>query len=121
MATRPLSNAEVLPALEPFELELLQERTQHHARTRSWARGALLLDAVLLVAAGAATQLGATDAGILPLATVWLVLYGGLVLGLLYLRRLFPPRPRPSGRADPRGAPAGNAPAPRARPPPPAP
>src|SRR3954451_12024635 len=86
MATRPLTNAEMLPALEPFELDLLQERARSHAPTRSWARGALLLDAVLLVAAAAATQLGASDAGILRLSPVWLALYGGLVLGLLYLR-----------------------------------
>jgi hypothetical protein len=103
MATRPLPNAEVLPALEPFELDRLQERAHRHAPTRSWARGALLLDAVLLVAAGAATQLGASDAGILPLASVWLVLYGGLVLGLLYLRGMYRWRLRLSVLDDVRG------------------
>src|SRR4051812_13234714 len=86
MATRPLMDAETLPALEAFELDRLAERTKKHARTRSWVRGALLLDAVLLVAAAAATQLGAGDAGILPVSPVWLAAYGALVLGLLQRR-----------------------------------
>jgi exopolysaccharide biosynthesis polyprenyl glycosylphosphotransferase len=98
-----LTNAELLPALEPFELDLLQERARRHAPTRSWARGALLLDAILLVAAAAATQLGASDAGILRLPSVWLVLYGGLVLGLLYLRGAYRWRLRLSVLDDVRG------------------
>ena len=33
MATRPLTNAQALPALEPFELDLLRERVHHRAPT----------------------------------------------------------------------------------------
>jgi exopolysaccharide biosynthesis polyprenyl glycosylphosphotransferase len=89
MATRPLTDAEALPALEPLELERSERRALPRLRAGSWARGALLLDAVMLAAAGAATQIGASDAGILPIAPVWLLAYGGLVLFFLYLRGLY--------------------------------
>jgi exopolysaccharide biosynthesis polyprenyl glycosylphosphotransferase len=89
MATRPLTKAEALPALEPFELDRLRRRVEQRQRSRAWTRGALLLDAVLLVAAGVATQLGAADAGIVRIQAPWLVLYAGLVLGLLYLRGMY--------------------------------
>jgi exopolysaccharide biosynthesis polyprenyl glycosylphosphotransferase len=89
MATRPLMKADALPALEPFELELLHRRVEQRQRSRAWTRGALLLDAVLLVAAGVATQLGAAEAGIVRIQAPWLIVYAGLVLGLLYLRGMY--------------------------------
>jgi exopolysaccharide biosynthesis polyprenyl glycosylphosphotransferase len=103
MATRPLTNAQVLPALEPLELQRLEEGAQHRLRARSWARGALLLDAVMLAAAGAATQLGASSAGIVRMAPVWLFVYGGLVLLLLHLRGMYAWRLRLSALDDVRG------------------
>src|SRR6478736_6826280 len=79
MATRPLMNAQALPALlEPFE-------------------------AVLLAAAGAATQLGSGDAGILRVSPVWIVTYAALVLGMLQLRGLYSWRFRVSVLDDLRG------------------
>jgi len=89
VATRQLTNVEVLPALEPLELERAEERALSRLRSGSWARGALLLDAVMLAAASAAAQLGAGDAGILRVAPVWLVAYAGFVLLFLYLRGLY--------------------------------
>ena len=74
MATRLLTKAEALPALETFELDLLRRRSAQRVRSRVWARGALLLDAVLLVAAGVATQLGSGDAGIVRIAAPWLAI-----------------------------------------------
>jgi exopolysaccharide biosynthesis polyprenyl glycosylphosphotransferase len=106
MATRPLTNAETLPVLEPVGLEQAAERRLH---TRSWARGALLLDAVMLVAAGAAAQLGAGSAGIVRIAPVWLVAYGGLVLLLLHLRGMYAWRLRVSALEDVRGVVAATA------------
>jgi exopolysaccharide biosynthesis polyprenyl glycosylphosphotransferase len=103
MATRPLTNAQALPALEPFELDLLGERAHHRAPTRAWARGALLLDTVLLAAAGAATQLGSGDAGILRVSPVWIVAYAALVLGMLQLRGMYSWRLRVSVLDDLRG------------------
>ena len=103
MATRPLTNAQALPALEPFELDLLRERAHHRAPTRAWARGALLLDTVLLAAAGAATQLGSGDAGILRVSPVWIVAYAALVLGMLQLRGMYSWRLRVSVLDDLRG------------------
>jgi exopolysaccharide biosynthesis polyprenyl glycosylphosphotransferase len=43
----------------------------------------------MLAAAGAATQLGAYDAGILRIAPVWLFVYAGLVLLFLNLRGMY--------------------------------
>ncbi len=106
MATRPLTNAETLPVLEPVGLEQAAERRLH---TRSWSRGALLLDAVMLVAAGAAAQLGAGSAGIVRLAPVWLVTYGCLVLLLLHLRGMYAWRLRISALEDVRGVVAATA------------
>ena len=52
MATRSLTNVEALPTLEPLELEHSEEVALRRLHgLGSWARGALLLDAVMLVAA----------------------------------------------------------------------
>jgi exopolysaccharide biosynthesis polyprenyl glycosylphosphotransferase len=85
MATRPLTNAETLPALEPLELERVEELGAR-GHTGRWALGAFVLDAVMLAAACTATQLGAGGAGIIRIASVWLLAYTGLVLLLLRLR-----------------------------------
>jgi exopolysaccharide biosynthesis polyprenyl glycosylphosphotransferase len=88
MASRPLTNAEV-PVLgsigvEPAPLALRRVRT-----ASSWSRGALVLDAAMLVAAALAAELGSSGAGIARTAPVWLVVYGALVLLLLQLRGLY--------------------------------
>jgi exopolysaccharide biosynthesis polyprenyl glycosylphosphotransferase len=106
VATRPLTNAETLPALEPVELERVEER---RLRTPSWARAALVLDAVMLTAAATATQLGAGDAGVVRIAPVWLVVFGGLVLSLLHLRGMYAWRLRVSALDDVRGVLAATA------------
>jgi exopolysaccharide biosynthesis polyprenyl glycosylphosphotransferase len=105
MATRPLMNAERLPALESFELNRLEERAQRRDRVRahSWARGAVLLDAAMLAAAGAATELGAQDAGILRFSPAWLLVYAGLVLLLMQTRGMYAWRLRLSVLDDVRG------------------
>jgi exopolysaccharide biosynthesis polyprenyl glycosylphosphotransferase len=103
MATRPLTNAEAFPALEPIELQQLEERAQRRLRARAWVRGAAVLDTVMLAAAAAATQLGAGDAGIVRIAPVWLFAYAGIVLPLLYLRGMYAWRLRLSALDDVRG------------------
>jgi exopolysaccharide biosynthesis polyprenyl glycosylphosphotransferase len=90
LATRPLTEAEVLPTLEPIELA----GTAEHAVARlgrlgSWARGAFLLDASMLLAGVLAAQLGSGVAGIARTPTVWLLAYGGLVLFALQKRGLY--------------------------------
>jgi exopolysaccharide biosynthesis polyprenyl glycosylphosphotransferase len=109
MATRPLTTAQALPALESFELDQLREQAGHRARARAWVRGALLLDSVLLVAAATATQLGSNGAGILRLSPVWIVAYGVLVLTLLHLRGMYSWRLRVSVLDDLRGVVAATA------------
>jgi len=103
MATRPLTNAEAFPALEPIELQQLEERAQRRLRARAWVRGAVVLDTAMLAAAAAATQLGAGDAGIVRIAPVWLFAYAGIVLPLLYLRGMYAWRLRLSALDDVRG------------------
>ena len=56
MATRSV-NAESLPALELLEHERPQEVALRRRGFGSWARGALVLDVVLLIAAAAMSQL----------------------------------------------------------------
>ncbi|HEX3294489.1 MAG TPA: hypothetical protein VHR38_12200, partial [Solirubrobacterales bacterium] len=89
MATRPL-NAEVLPVLEPIELEHraapIFGRLGPHA---SWSRGAFALDGAMLLAAGLAATLGSRVAGIIPMPGVWVALYSGLVLLALHTRRMY--------------------------------
>ena len=92
MSTRPLTEAEALPVLEQIGLE----QTDALAPTRprfpalaSWSRGALLLDAAMLLAAAIAAQLGSGDAGVVRASPVWLVAYGAIVLVVLHLRGLY--------------------------------
>ena len=87
MAIRPL-NAEALPALEPVRLEGVAVR--RHARGfGSWARGALLLDGLMLLAAALASELTAANAGIVKTSPVWLLAYAGLVVALLARHGLY--------------------------------
>src|SRR3954447_159214 len=89
MATRPL-NAEVLPALEPIELEQRDALALRRLRPlASWGRGALLLDSAMVLAAAIATQLGSGVAGIAPLGSAWLFVYAALVLLALHSRRMY--------------------------------
>jgi exopolysaccharide biosynthesis polyprenyl glycosylphosphotransferase len=89
MATRSL-NVEALPALEPIELERSEELALPRLRNLgSWARGALVLDGVMLLAATAGAQIGAADAGIVRIAPVWLLVYGALVLLFLRFRGMY--------------------------------
>lgn len=87
MATRTL-NAEALPALEPLALE----RAVPTRRTRgfgSWARGALLLDGLMLLTAALISELTAGSAGVPQTQPVWLLAYAALVVGLLARRGLY--------------------------------
>src|ERR671934_129717 len=86
MATRSLTNAEI-PALEPIGLEAKPVALRRIGR--SWARGALFLDAAMLLAAGLAAEIGASGAGIVRTAPVWLVLYAALVVLILHLRGMY--------------------------------
>ena len=87
MATRTL-NAEALPALELLALE----RAVPARRTRgfgSWARGALLLDGLMLPTAALISELTAGSAGVPQTQPVWLLAYAALVVGLLARRGLY--------------------------------
>jgi exopolysaccharide biosynthesis polyprenyl glycosylphosphotransferase len=90
MATRPLTNAEALPAIEPIELEgrdaLALGRLR---RVGSWSHGAFLLDSTMLLAAGFAAQVGSRVAGIIPMPTAWVLLYAAVVLLALHARRMY--------------------------------
>jgi exopolysaccharide biosynthesis polyprenyl glycosylphosphotransferase len=88
MATRPLTNAEV-PVLESIAVEPDRLALRRVRAAGSWARGAFVLDAAMLVAAALAAELGARAAGIVATAPVWLVVYAALVLLLLRLRGLY--------------------------------
>jgi exopolysaccharide biosynthesis polyprenyl glycosylphosphotransferase len=90
MATRPWTEAEALPVLEPIVLEQTDAPAapRRHAIT-SWARGAFVLDAVMLIAAALAAELGSRDAGIVRTSPVWLVVYAAIVLFAFYLRGLY--------------------------------
>jgi len=90
VATRPLTEVEALPRLEPIGLEGTDALAQPRARgIGSWARGALALDAAMLLAACVAAQLGSGDAGILRMSPVWLVAYSAVVLLGLRMRGLY--------------------------------
>jgi len=89
MATRTLTNVDALPALEPIALEHDAQALRRLRVGASWARGALVLDAAMLLAAALAAQLGSGDAGIVPTAPIWLVAYSALVLLVLYARGMY--------------------------------
>jgi exopolysaccharide biosynthesis polyprenyl glycosylphosphotransferase len=88
MATRQL-NAEVLPALEPLDLERAHEVALRRRTLASWARGALALDVLLLAVAALMSQMGATGLGIEGVPSIWLVVYGGLAVLFLHLRGMY--------------------------------
>jgi lipopolysaccharide/colanic/teichoic acid biosynthesis glycosyltransferase len=88
MAMRSV-NAEALPALEPLELERRQEVALRRRGLGSWARGAVVLDVVLLAAAAAMSQLAATRVGIVGVPSAWLVVYGGLAVFFLHVRGMY--------------------------------
>jgi exopolysaccharide biosynthesis polyprenyl glycosylphosphotransferase len=90
MATRPLTNAERLPALEPIELEGKQALAFPRLGSRgSWTRGAFVLDVAMLTAAAFAAQLGSHRADLLPTPVFWLALYGAIVLLALKMRGMY--------------------------------
>src|SRR3954462_13476162 len=90
MATRPLREAEALPVLEPIVLEQTDALAVRRLReVASWARGAFLLDAVMLLAAVLAADLGSREAGIVRASPDWLASYGAIVLLAFYLRGLY--------------------------------
>ena len=88
MATRPLTNAEIA-VLEPITVEPEPLAVGRLRAAGSWARGAFVLDAAMLLAAALAAEVGARGAGIVDTAPVWLVVYAALVLLLLRLRGLY--------------------------------
>src|SRR4051794_4678338 len=89
MATRPLTNAEVLPVIEPIELDRRDALSLERLRPLGWPRAAFLLDCVMLFSAGLAATLGSRVAGIIPMPTVWVLAYSGLVLLALHTRRMY--------------------------------
>src|SRR5438034_2275828 len=93
MATRPLTNSEALPALEAIELERAERpaRAWSHA---SWGRAGFALDALMLLAAALAAQLGSNRLGIVRESPLWLLAYGALVLLALRARGLYAWRAR---------------------------
>ncbi|HUK94739.1 MAG TPA: sugar transferase [Gaiellaceae bacterium] len=89
MATRPLTELQALPALEPIGLEGTDALARRRTRGLGGAWGTLALDAAMLAAACIAAQLGSGDAGILRTSPVWLVVYSVLVLLGLRMRGLY--------------------------------
>jgi exopolysaccharide biosynthesis polyprenyl glycosylphosphotransferase len=89
MATRTLTNVEALPALEPIALEHKTHALPRLRAGASWARGALVLDAAMLVVGALAAQLGSGDAGIVHTAPVWLAAYGAFVLLVFRARGMY--------------------------------
>jgi exopolysaccharide biosynthesis polyprenyl glycosylphosphotransferase len=89
MATRPLTNTEALPALEPIELELAHGTAARPRSAASWARGKFLLDTSMLLAAALAAQVGSRELGILSMPAAWIFAYGALVLLALHARGLY--------------------------------
>ena len=87
MASQPLK-AEALPALETLRLEGVAQTRRTHG-FGSWARGALLLDGLMLAAAALLSELTATRAGIVQTAPVWLGVYSLLAVVLLARRGLY--------------------------------
>jgi len=88
MAMRSV-NAEPLPALETLELEGRRELALRRPARGSWARGALALDVVLLLAAAIMSQLGANGAGVVDMPTPWLLAYAGLAVVFLQVRGMY--------------------------------
>src|SRR6187401_1177613 len=87
MASQPLK-AEALPALETLRLEGVAQTRRTHG-FGSWARGALLLDGLMLLTAALLSELTAARAGIVQTAPLWLGVYSVLVLALLARRGLY--------------------------------
>jgi exopolysaccharide biosynthesis polyprenyl glycosylphosphotransferase len=89
MAMRSV-NAEPLPALETLEpVEGGRELALRRPALGSWARGALALDVVLLLAAAVMSQLGSNGAGIVDMPDAWLLVYAGLAVLFLRLRGMY--------------------------------
>jgi exopolysaccharide biosynthesis polyprenyl glycosylphosphotransferase len=88
MAMRSV-NAEPLPALETLELKGRRELALRRPSLGSWARGALALDVVLLLAAALMSQLGSTGAGIVDMPDAFLLVYAGLAVLFLRMRGMY--------------------------------
>ena len=88
MAMRSV-NAEPLPALETLELKGRRELALRRPAPGSWARGALALDVVLLLAAAVMSQLGSSGAGVVDMPNAFLVVYAGLAVLFLHLRGMY--------------------------------
>jgi exopolysaccharide biosynthesis polyprenyl glycosylphosphotransferase len=83
-------NAEPLPALKTLEpVEGGRELALRRPALGSWARGALALDVVLLLAAAFMSQLGSNGAGIVDMPDAWLLVYAGLAVAFLRLRGMY--------------------------------
>jgi exopolysaccharide biosynthesis polyprenyl glycosylphosphotransferase len=88
MAMRSV-NAEPLPALETLELKGRRELALRGPSLGSWARGALALDVVLLLAAALMSQLGSNGAGIVDMPDAYLLVYAGLAVLFLRMRGMY--------------------------------
>jgi exopolysaccharide biosynthesis polyprenyl glycosylphosphotransferase len=92
VATRPLTNPEAMPALEPIELQRGHAEPGTRRRDRpafAWARTDFLLDVAMLLAAAVAAQLGSREVGIARMPAMWLLAYGALVLLSLRARGMY--------------------------------
>jgi exopolysaccharide biosynthesis polyprenyl glycosylphosphotransferase len=88
MAMRSV-NAEPLPALETLERQGRPELAVRRSALGSWARGALALDVVLLLAAAVMSQLGSSGAGVVDMPAVWLLVYAALAVVFLRMRGMY--------------------------------
>jgi len=88
MAMRSV-NAEPLPALETLELKGGRELALRRPTLGSWARGALALDVVLLLAAALMSQLGSNGAGIVDMPDAYVLVYAGLAVVFLRMRGMY--------------------------------
>jgi exopolysaccharide biosynthesis polyprenyl glycosylphosphotransferase len=85
----------VIRASEVLDLDLVERASErrHTGARRStefaWARACVTVDALMLGAAAATAELGAARAGIPTTPSTFLVAFSLLVLGLLWLRRLY--------------------------------
>jgi exopolysaccharide biosynthesis polyprenyl glycosylphosphotransferase len=82
-------NAEPLPVLETLEPEGGRELALGRPAPSTWARGALALDVVLLLAAALMSQLGSSGAGIVDMPKAWLLVFAGLAVLCLHGRGMY--------------------------------
>jgi exopolysaccharide biosynthesis polyprenyl glycosylphosphotransferase len=83
--TEPLTTTTATDAVELLAHPERLEAPRHHAAA-AWQRARIGVDCAMLAAAGLVAQLGARSAAVPSTPARWLVLFGGLVLTLSYVR-----------------------------------